>query len=66
MGNWFFILAGCDVFVLKSFCQVSEADIQNYVPAQNVITGIFLHTTSYYYYGEVEVRTNGPCSAAFV
>ena len=50
---------------LTAFCQADEADIQDYAPAQNMFTGIFLHTT-YYYYGEVEVRTNGPCSAAFV
>ena len=48
----------------KAFCQAGEADIQDYVSAQNVIAWIFLHT--YYYYGEADVRTDRPCSAAFV
>ena len=52
----------------KAFCYVGEADIQDYVPAQNVFPGIFLYSTYYYFYdcGEAEVRTDVPCSAAFV
>ena len=70
MGDWFFILAVCNVFVRlrhfeKDFCQAGEADIQDYVPAQSVFTGIFLHTT-YDYYCEVDFRTDGACSVAFV
>ena len=49
----------------KAFYQTDEADIQDYVPAQSVFTGIFLHTT-YDYYCEVDFRTDGACSVAFV
>ena len=70
MGNYFFILAICDVFVRsrrfkKAFYQAGEADIPNYAPVWDVFTGIFLYTT-YYYYGEADVCTDGFCSAAFV
>ena len=40
----------------KAFCQTGEVDVQHYAPVQNVFTGIFLHTTTYYYYGEADVR----------
>ena len=68
MEDWFFILAVCNVFVRsrryeKAFFQAGKADIQDYVPVQNVFTTIFLHTT--YYYGKVDVCTDGLCSAAF-
>ena len=33
------MLAVCDV------CQAGKADIQDYVPVQNVFTEVFLHTT---------------------
>ena len=69
MGNLFVILAVCDGFVYwrcfeKAFCQAGEVDIQDYVPAQNVFNGIFLHAT--YYYGEADICTGRPLSAAFV
>ena len=32
----------------KTFCQTGAADIQDYEPAQNVFTWIFLHTIHYY------------------
>ena len=44
--NCFFILVLCDVFVCsppfeQAFSQAGEADIQDYVHAQNVIAGFF-------------------------
>ena len=70
MENCFFILTLRDIFVRsrrfeKAFCHAVEADIQDYASAQNIFTGIFLHTT-YYYYGEADVRADRLCSAAFV
>ena len=61
MGKWFFIVAVCDVFIHsrnfdKAFCQAGEANLQDYAPAQNVF--LFLLTT-YYYFCEVDVRTDG-------
>ena len=41
-------------------------DVQEYVPAQSMLTGIFLHAIYYYYYGEENAHTDAPCSAAFI
>ena len=49
----------------KALCQADEADIQDHAAAQNIFTGSFLHT-NYYYYGEANVRTDTPYSAAFM
>ena len=48
MGNYFCGLAVCDVAVrlrrfAKAFCHAGKPDIQEYAPAQNIFTGIFLH-----------------------
>ena len=56
MGNHFCVHAVCgvDVPFAKGFCRACEADIQEYTSAQNIFTGIFLHTI--YYYGEGGVQ----------
>ena len=63
MGNHFCVLAV--MAFSKALCQAGAANILDHSPSQNVFTESYLHTTYYYYYGEADVRTDVPCSAAF-
>ena len=52
MGNYFSGLAVCDVAVhlrrfASVFCYASEADMQDYEPAWNGFSEIFLHAIYY-------------------
>ena len=67
MGNYSCRPDFCEVDVClrlfaKGLLNAGDADIQDYVPAQNVFTRIFLRVINHYHV-ERNTHTDAPCSA---